>query len=148
ATRWSSIRAATPTNINMRRVSDALHCVDRMVSGDVVPAAGADVIRAVAAEPPAATWLFTVAAVAGAVALSVLNGVEHLGAVVLIAVSAGLGALLRRGIARHSANTLLQPFCAASVAGVIGALAIRFNLSSSLMLVALCPCLVLVPGPH
>jgi uncharacterized membrane protein YjjB (DUF3815 family) len=42
----------------------------------------------------------------------------------------------------------VQPFCAALVAGVIGALAIRFDLSSSLMLVALCPCLVLVPGPH
>jgi fumarate hydratase class II/uncharacterized membrane protein YjjP (DUF1212 family) len=147
AAKWSSIRAATPTNINMRRVSDALHIVDRLVSAEVVPAAAAEVVR-VAAEPPAATWPFTFAAVAGAVALSVINGVEHWGAVALIAVSAGLGALLRRGVARYSANTLLQPFCAALVAGIIGALAVRLNLSSSLMLVALCPCLVLVPGPH
>jgi uncharacterized membrane protein YjjB (DUF3815 family) len=67
---------------------------------------------------------------------------------VLIALSAGAGAVFRRAIARYSTNTLLQPFCAALVAGLIGALALRFNLSSSLMLVALCPCLVLVPGPQ
>jgi uncharacterized membrane protein YjjB (DUF3815 family) len=34
------------------------------------------------------------------------------------------------------------------VAGVVGALAVRYNLSSSLRLVAVCPCMVLVPGPH
>jgi len=31
---------------------------------------------------------------------------------------------------------------------VIGALAARYQLSSSLRLVAVCPCMVLVPGPH
>ena len=34
------------------------------------------------------------------------------------------------------------------VAGVVGALAVRYELSSSLRLVAVCPCMVLVPGPH
>ena len=34
------------------------------------------------------------------------------------------------------------------LAGVIGALAVRFQMSSSLRLVAVCPCMVLVPGPH
>jgi uncharacterized membrane protein YjjB (DUF3815 family) len=33
------------------------------------------------------------------------------------------------------------------LAGVIGALAVRYQLSSSLRLVAVCPCMVLVPGP-
>ena len=41
-----------------------------------------------------------------------------------------------------------MPFCAALLAGVIGALAVRYQLSSSLRLVAVCPCMVLVPGPH
>jgi uncharacterized membrane protein YjjB (DUF3815 family) len=31
---------------------------------------------------------------------------------------------------------------------MIGALAVRYGLSSSLRLVAVCPCMVLVPGPH
>jgi uncharacterized membrane protein YjjB (DUF3815 family) len=47
-----------------------------------------------------------------------------------------------------SRNLFLQPFCAALLAGGIGALAVRLQLSSSLRLVAVCPCMVLVPGPH
>ena len=66
----------------------------------------------------------------------------------LIFVSAATGAILRRGVARYSANVFIQPFCAALVAGAIGALAVRYQLSSSLRLVAVCPCMVLVPGPH
>jgi uncharacterized membrane protein YjjB (DUF3815 family) len=62
--------------------------------------------------------------------------------------SAGAGALLRRALGQLSPNLLLQPFCAAALAGIIGALAVRYELSSSLRLVAVCPCMVLVPGPH
>jgi uncharacterized membrane protein YjjB (DUF3815 family) len=47
-----------------------------------------------------------------------------------------------------SANVFLQPFSASLLAGVIGALAVRYDLSSTLRLVAVCPCMVLVPGPH
>jgi uncharacterized membrane protein YjjB (DUF3815 family) len=36
----------------------------------------------------------------------------------------------------------------ALLAGIVGALAVRFHLSSSLRLVAVCPCVILVPGPH
>ena len=98
--------------------------------------------------PPAPTWLFTLAAAAGAVALAVIFGVQHLAAAALIFVSAGAGALLRRKLAQYSANVFLQPFCASLLAGVIGALAVRYQLSSSLRLVAVCPCMILVPGPH
>ena len=81
-------------------------------------------------------------------ALAVIFGVEHPVAAALIFASAAAGAILRRTVARYSANAFLQPFCAALVAGVIGALAVRYQLSSSLRLVAVCPCMVLVPGPH
>jgi uncharacterized membrane protein YjjB (DUF3815 family) len=63
-------------------------------------------------------------------------------------VSAGAAAILRRALAQLSANDFIQPFCAAILAGLIGALAVRYDLSSSLRLVAVCPCMVLVPGPH
>jgi len=66
----------------------------------------------------------------------------------VIFVSAGVGALLRRGLARLSDNLFIQPFCAALLAGIIGAISVRYQLSSSLRLVAVCPCMVLVPGPH
>jgi uncharacterized membrane protein YjjB (DUF3815 family) len=55
---------------------------------------------------------------------------------------------MRRALAQVSQNDFIQPFCAALLAGVIGGLAVRCELSSSLRLVAVCPCMVLVPGPH
>src|SRR6516164_4770097 len=97
---------------------------------------------------PTGVGMDRVASAAGAVALAVIFGVEHPVPAALIFVSAAAGAILRRGVARASANVFLQPFCAALVAGVIGALAVRYQLSSSLRLVAVCPCMVLVPGPH
>ena len=131
----------------MRR-RPTLRAIDDMETGQLAPAAAIERIRAIAQAPPAPTWLFTLAAAAGAVSLAVLFGLEHLTAAVIIGVSAAAGALLRRGLARFSSNALLQPFSAALLAGVIGALATRYQLSSSLRLVAICPCMILVPGPH
>jgi uncharacterized membrane protein YjjB (DUF3815 family) len=78
----------------------------------------------------------------------VIFGAAHLLSLVLIALSAGAGACLRRWLARMSRNLFVQPFCAALLAGVVGAIAFRLQISSVLRLVAVCPCMVLVPGPH
>jgi uncharacterized membrane protein YjjB (DUF3815 family) len=78
----------------------------------------------------------------------VIFGIEHFVPAVLIFVSAAAGAILRRGLGQVSTNVFVQPFCAALLAGAIGALAVRYQLSSSLRLVAVCPCMILVPGPH
>src|SRR5262249_5479431 len=107
-----------------------------------------ETIRAISYAPPAPTWLFTLAAASGAAALSVLFGVQHLAAVALIVASAAAGAVLRRTLAEYSTNPLLQPLCAALLAGIIGALAVRYELRSSLRLVAGGPFLMLVPGTH
>jgi uncharacterized membrane protein YjjB (DUF3815 family) len=125
-----------------------MRAVEDVEAGRLTPDASAKAIAAIAKAPPAPTWLFALAAAAGAVALSVIFGVEHFVPAVLIFVSAGAGAILRRAVARVSANVFAQPFCAALLAGLIGAIAVRYNLSSSLRLVAVCPCMVLVPGPH
>jgi uncharacterized membrane protein YjjP (DUF1212 family) len=140
--------AAHPTGVNMNRVVSARGAVEESGAGQLAPAAALEVITAISQAPPAPTWLFTLAAAAGAVALAVLFGVQHVSAAAIIFVSAAAGAILRRGLARHSANVFLQPFCVALLAGVIGALAVRYQLSSSLRLVAVCPCMILVPGPH
>src|SRR5262249_46321285 len=112
------------------------------------PDAAAKTIGEISQSPPAPTWLFALAAAVGAVALAVIFGVGHLPAAILIFVSAGAGAILRRALGQLSTNLFLQPFCAALLAGVIGAVAVHYDLSSSLRLVAVCPCMVLVPGPH
>jgi uncharacterized membrane protein YjjP (DUF1212 family) len=141
--------AADPTGVDMDRVASAMWSIEALVTGRLAPEAAMEAIGAISrAPPPPPTWLFTLAAAAGAVALAVLFGVQHLPAAGLIFASAAAGAILRRSLARLSANLFLQPFCAALLAGIVGALAVRYQLSSSLRLVAVCPCMVLVPGPH
>src|SRR5215472_6926419 len=139
---------ATPSGVDMDRVASTLRAVEQLCDGRLAPANAMETINRIAAAPPAPTWLFTLAAAVGAVALAVLFGVRHLAAAALIFGSAAAGAILRRRLARCSTNIFLQPFSAALVAGIVGALAVRYELSSSLRLVAVCPCMVLVPGPH
>jgi uncharacterized membrane protein YjjB (DUF3815 family) len=117
-------------------------------AGRLSPADAAKRIDAIAKAPPAPTWLFALAAAAGAVALAIIFGVQHPLTALLIFISAGAGALLRRAVARVSTNIFIQPFCAALLAGLIGGLAVRYQLSTALRLVVVCPCMVLVPGPH
>ena len=139
---------AGPTGVDMDRVASVMRIVDEIAAGRLAPDAGRGEIEKASHTPPTATWLFVIAAAAGAAALSVIFGVQHLAAAALVAGSAALGALLRRGLARLSGNVFLQPFVAALLAGVVGGLAVRYQLSSSLRLVAICPCMILVPGPH
>jgi uncharacterized membrane protein YjjP (DUF1212 family) len=140
--------AADPTGVDMDRVVSAMRLIEDVEAGRVVPGAAMEMIGAISRAPPAPTWLFILAAAAGAVALAAIFGVGHFAPAILIFVSAGCGALLRRGLASLSQNVFVQPSCAALLAGLVGALAARYDLSSSLRLVAVCPCMVLVPGPH
>ncbi len=143
-----SVVAADPTGVEMDRVVSAWRAIEELRAGKLASPAASEKIKAISHATPAPTWLFTLAAASGAVALSVIFGVSHLTAVLLIAASAAGGAVLRRTLARYSTNPLLQPFCAALLAGIVGAIAVRFQLSSSLRLIAICPCMILVPGPH
>jgi uncharacterized membrane protein YjjP (DUF1212 family) len=139
---------ADPAGVDMDRVASTMRAIEDVESGRLAPDAAMKAIGVFSRAPLAPTWLFAFAAAAGAVALSVIFGVGHFLPAVLIFVSAGAGAILRRALAQVSANDFIQPFGAAILAGLIGALAVRYNLSSSLRLVAVCPCMVLVPGPH
>jgi len=139
---------ADPAGVDMDRVASTMRAIDDVESGRLAPDAAMKEIGVISRAPPAPTWLFAFAAAAGAVALSVIFGVGHFLPAVLIFVSAGAGAILRRALAQLSVNYFIQPFGAAILAGLIGALAVRYDLSSSLRLVAICPCMVLVPGPH
>jgi uncharacterized membrane protein YjjP (DUF1212 family) len=143
-----SVVAAGPAGVDMDRVTSLMQAAEELRAGRLEPIAVTAAVTAISRAPPAQTWLFTRAAGAGAVALAVLFGIRHLPAAALIFVSAAAGAISRRSLARHSANVFLQPFCAALLAGIIGALAVWWQLSSSLRLIAVCPCMILVPGPH
>src|SRR5258707_4344609 len=139
---------AHPAGVDMDRVALTMRAIEEVESGRLASDAAMKAIGVISRAPPAPTWLFAFGAAAGAVALSVIFGVGHFLPAILIFVSAGAGAILRRALAQLSGNYIIQPFGAAILAGLIGALAVRYDLSSSLRLVAVCPCMVLVPGPH
>jgi uncharacterized membrane protein YjjP (DUF1212 family) len=140
--------AADPAGIDMDRVVSTMRAVAEIEAGRLSLADASKRIDAIAKAPAAPTWLFALAAAAGAVALAIIFGVQHQLTALLIFISAGAGALLRRAVARASTNIFIQPFCAALLAGLIGGLAVRYQLSTALRLVVVCPCMVLVPGPH
>jgi len=144
----TSYVAADPIGVDMDRVVSAMGAVADIEAGRFSPEELLKRIDAIAKAPPAPVWLFTLAAGTGAVALAIIFGIQHqLGALVIF-VSAGAGAVLRRAIAKVSRNVFIQPFSAALLAGLPGGLAVRYQLSTALRLVVVCPCMVLVPGPH
>jgi uncharacterized membrane protein YjjP (DUF1212 family) len=142
------IIGANPDGVDMNKVVATMKVIDDICDGRINAAAARAAFEAITRYPPVGIARFALLAAAGAAALGVIFGAVHWVSLDLIAVSAGLGACLRRWLAGTSHNLFVQPFCAALLAGVIGAVAVRLHLSSSLHLIALCPCMVLVPGPH
>jgi len=67
---------------------------------------------------------------------------------VLIPMAAAAGAVLRRFLGRHGVALTGQAFAAAFIGGLAGLLSMHFDISSPARLVAVCPAMVLVPGPH
>src|ERR1700730_11396937 len=94
--------AADPTGVDMERVASAMRAIEELGAGRLAPGAAMETISAISQAAPAPTWLFTLAAGTGAVALAVIFGVQHLPAVTLIFMSAAAGAILRRGLANYS----------------------------------------------
>jgi uncharacterized membrane protein YjjP (DUF1212 family) len=138
----------SPTGINMRRVGALMRVIDRAQDG---PLELRTVVRAVAdagSEKASSTVAFTLACATGAGALAVIFGAEHPLTVLLVAIGAATGGLLRRWLGNTGAGPLVQVFGAAVIAGAIGALATHLNLGASTALVAVCQAMVLVPGPH
>jgi uncharacterized membrane protein YjjP (DUF1212 family) len=143
-----AVSSAEPTNVDMRKVSSAIRLIDRVIAGDVAPGAVRRELMAIEALPPAPIVRFAAFAGLGAAALGVVFGVSQPVVLLSIASIAACGALLRRGLAKVSGNFLVQPLAAAGLAGVLGAVAMRLGMAPRDALVAACPCMVLVPGPH
>ena len=137
-----------PVGMHMGRVIATMHALDFFYQGKITLEQAYDQLVTIDNQPPFSTWLFALAAAMGAVALGVIFGVNGWSTAGLIFLSAALGAVFRRYLAKITANVFVQPLAAAGIAGIIGAIAVHYDLSSSLRLVALCPCMVLVPGPH
>ena len=97
---------------------------------------------------PAPLLLFVGACIAGACALSITIGGVHLPALGCITLSAGFGGFFRRYLGHLGLSNVVQVFAAALLAGAVGCLAVHFRIDGGLRLIAICPCMILVPGPH
>ncbi|MBV9088509.1 MAG: threonine/serine exporter family protein [Mycobacteriaceae bacterium] len=140
--------AATPAAINMRRVSAAMRTIDQAEDGPLDREVVNRELAAAATESVSNTATFIVACATGAAGLAVVFGATDAAAVLLAAASAALGGALRRALGRFGIGLLVQAFTAATVAGLVGAAATQLNLGAAAGLVAVCPAMVLVPGPH
>src|ERR1700680_3809913 len=80
----TSQAAADPAGVDMDRVAATMQAIENVESGRLAPQAAMQAISVISRAPPAPTWLFTLAAGAGATALSVIFGVEHFLPAVLI----------------------------------------------------------------
>lgn len=144
----SAIMPAAPLGVDMAKVPATMKIIDQVCDGILPGVAARSALAAVGHMRPVSTLRFVLFAAIGAASMGVIYGVLDAASLLLIAVSAGMGALLRRWLATLGGNPFIQPLCAAAVAGAIGAIATRLRLPDTQLFIALCPCMVLVPGPH
>lgn len=140
--------AVQPSKINMTQVAATMKIVAAFEKKTETTVTFKNELLLIDKLPSANNFIFIVACITGALALSIIFGAKNPYAMLLIAVSAGLGAYCRRFLGKYNVNPLLQTFTAALLAGIIGAIAVKLNVSTEARLVAVCPCMILVPGPH
>ncbi len=139
---------AVPSAVAMNRVEAVNLAIDSMCGRSLTPSTSLRAIESAGSLTPAPLWMFVLACAAGATALSLIFGAVHYEAIAMIAAGSAVGALLRRGAGRLGAGVIMQALIASFLAGLLGAFAVKLHVSSELRLVALCPCMILVPGPH
>jgi uncharacterized membrane protein YjjP (DUF1212 family) len=144
----SQIVPARPLGVDMGRVMAVTAVIDQVCHGTLSAEAAPFALESAGRLPLASRLRFTLFAAIGAASLGVLFGALDATSLLLIAASAAIGALVRRWLSGFSNNPLVQPLCAAFIAGIAAAAASRFQLSDAIALVGFCPCMVLVPGPH
>lgn len=137
-----------PSGVDIGRVIAAEAIIDAVCTGRMAVSEARSALRVVSEQSPVPLARFTIMAAAGAAALGVVFGATDFGTLALIASIAGVGACLRRTLSHLGRNPFLQPFGAAFFAGACGGAVMLLDLDAAHRLVAACPCMVLVPGPH
>jgi uncharacterized membrane protein YjjP (DUF1212 family) len=137
-----------PAGVDMNKVIETVKVLDEVSARrlDVIGASAA--LNEIARLGPTSTLRFAGLAGAGAAALAVIFGSALTFSLALIALSAAAGAVLRRFIAARGGTALPQVLGAALLSGLVAAGAARFLRDADETLLALCPCMVLMPGPH
>jgi uncharacterized membrane protein YjjP (DUF1212 family) len=144
----SQIVPAKPLGVDMGRVLAVTTVIDQICDGTLSAEAAQSALESAGRLPPVSTLRFTLFAAIGAASLGIIFGAPDATSLLLIAATAAVGALVRRWLSGFSNNPLIQPLCAAFIAGIVAAASSLFQLSDAVALVGFCSCMVLVPGPH
>ena len=142
------IVAANPTSVDMAKVAATMRLIDALSGGRYRAGAVLTDLQAIREARPVSMLRFAVMAGAGASALAVIFGAIGSAEVALTGLTAFAGGLIRRWLAGIGRNPFVQPLAAALLAGLVGALLVRSSLTGRQLWVAICSCMVLVPGPH
>jgi uncharacterized membrane protein YjjP (DUF1212 family) len=140
--------AGPPVGVDMNKVMKTVEVLDRVSTAQLDVRGATAALEEIVRLAPASTLRFAALAGAGAAALGVIFGDARPFSLALIAISAAAGAVLRRFIAACGGTALAQVLGAALLAGLLAAGAVRFLGVADATLLALCPCMVLMPGPH
>ena len=137
-----------PANVDMNKVMKSVKVLEEVSARRLDVSAASAALNEIARLGPTSTVRFAGLAGAGAAALAVIFGGALTFSLGLIALSAAAGAVLRRFIAARGGTALPQVLGAALLSGLVAAGAARFLGVADETLLALCPCMVLMPGPH
>jgi len=148
-TSLSEIVATKPLGIDMNRVLAITTIVDQLCDGTLHVDEARPALLSAGQLPPFSMLHYMSFAAIAAASLGAIFGALDITSLTLIALSAALGALVRRWVSGFSSNPFIQPLCAALIAGIVASnAAISLRQPIATALVAFCPCMVLVPGPH
>jgi uncharacterized membrane protein YjjP (DUF1212 family) len=139
---------AVPDHLALNRVHAVDLIIDDLDSGTLDLADAWERLRSAATLPPPRSDVYAAACVTGGCGLAVVFGMHEPTTLAVIAVCCAVGAVVRRGLGKRGVNAYAQVAAAAVLAGLCGAASGEFGVGSTLGLAALCPCLILVPGPH
>ena len=141
----AAVQAIRPVGVHMGRAT----LIQRRLSaiGSLSLDELEDLLEKAEAQPSSPTWMFALAAGLGASLLALIFGAHHLPSVTLAFAAAGAGGLARRALAERT-TAVTQTFAAALIGGLVGALAVHLGWTGTARLVAVCPGMVLVPGPQ
>ena len=137
-----------PFGVQMNKVKLATCVIHQFVSGALNVEQALNAIKEVNQSAPCSFLRFIAMAAIGAASLGVIFGVLDIKILFLVMLSAGIGALLRRLIAMVSVNYYSQVFVASVFTGAFGSLIHAYQLAPASVFIFLCPCMILVPGPH
>src|ERR1700722_15093579 len=111
----SRIVPTTPLGVDMGRVLAVMTVLDQISHGTLSVDAAQSALESAGHLPPVSPPRLTFFATIGAVSLGVIFGALDATSLLLIAASAGIGALIRRWLSGVSKNPLIQPLCAAFI---------------------------------